>query len=80
MAQYQSQPLAYPSRKHAEAASSIVPTTATTQISSSSGDAPMAGDVASGRSRVVMHQDSGIRLPREGEEEVVEVPPLYTPG
>jgi hypothetical protein len=80
LAQYQSQPLAYPSRKHAEAASSIVPTTATTQTSSSSRDAPMAGDVASGRSRVVLHQDSGIRLPREGEEEVVEVPPLYTPG
>ena len=80
LAQHQTQPLAYPSRKQMEAASSIVPNTATTQISSSSGDAPMSSDVTSGRSRVVLHQDSGIRLPREGEEEVVEVPPLYTPG
>lgn len=79
LAQHQTQPLAYPSGKQMEAASSIGPTTATTQVSSSSGDAPMSSDVPSGRSRVVMHQDSGIRLPREAEE-VVEVPPLYTPG
>ena len=30
-------------------------------------------------SRVILHQDSGIRLP-PNEPQVVEVPPLYTPG
>ncbi|PPQ97527.1 hypothetical protein CVT26_006530 [Gymnopilus dilepis] len=30
-------------------------------------------------SRMVVHEDSGIRLPHDAEE-VVEVPPMYTPG
>ena len=30
-------------------------------------------------SRVVLHEDSGIRMPRQGGE-VVEMPPLYSRG
>ena len=68
-------------RNASEAASMIVPTTSTPQISSSQGDTPMPSDATNGRSRsrVVLHQDSGIRLRRDSEEEE-EMPPLYTPG
>lgn len=31
-------------------------------------------------SRVILHEDSGIRLPQTSEPQVVEVPPVYTPG
>ena len=68
-------------RMDSEATSSIVPTTSTPQIPSSQGDIPMPSDATNGRSRsrVVLHQDSGIRLRRDSEEEE-EMPPLYTPG
>ena len=70
-------------RMDSEATSSIVPTTSMPQIPSSH-DIPMPSDATNGRSRsrVVLHQDSGIRLRRDSEEEEedVEMPPLYTPG
>ena len=69
-------------RNASEAASMIVPTTSTPQISSSQGDTPMRSDATNGRSRsrAVLHQDSGIRLRRDSEEEeIADMPPLYTP-
>ena len=52
-----------------------IPSTATT-INSASDTSGFAGDSSS---RVVIHQDSGIRLPQQGPD-VVEYPPIYTPG
>ena len=52
-----------------------MPSTATT-INSASDNSGFAGDSPS---RVVIHQDSGIRLPQQGPD-VVEYPPIYTPG
>ncbi|EDR06598.1 uncharacterized protein LACBIDRAFT_294669 [Laccaria bicolor S238N-H82] len=82
LAQHQPRPLVYPPRKRmdSEAASSIVPATPTPQMSASPSEPPMPNGRS--RSRVVLHQDSGIRLRRDSEEqeEVAEVPPLYTPG
>lgn len=54
---------------------------------SSSVDAPARGWYIHGaggsRSKVVLHQDSGVRLSRQvqrGMEVLVDLPPLYTPG
>ena len=84
-------PPASPSMKQVEATRSLIPATtqmpSSMQMSSSSADTPIGGlyshaMVVSGSERMVLHQDSGIRLPREaGENEaVVEMPPLYTPS
>ena len=35
---------------------------------------------SAGPSRVLRHEDSGLRLPPQEEEPLVELPPLYTPG
>ncbi|KIK01974.1 hypothetical protein K443DRAFT_543728 [Laccaria amethystina LaAM-08-1] len=81
---------ASPSMKQVEATRSLIPTTPQTpqsmQMSSSSAGTPIGGlysraMVGSG-SRMVLHQDSGIRLPTQaGEDEVVvDMPPLYTPS
>jgi hypothetical protein len=70
------QPLTEKERREAEA-------TATALRSQRSPQQPISPPFSddSGSSRVVMHEDSGIRLPRAGEElDVVEVPPLYTVG
>ena len=55
--------------------------------SSSAVDTPARGLYTHGasgsRSRVVLHQDSGIRQSRQvqgGMEVLVDLPPLYTPG
>ncbi|KAF8148459.1 hypothetical protein B0H34DRAFT_264925 [Crassisporium funariophilum] len=59
-------------RKQQEAAASS---------SQSSGPDRMSGNTNSSRpSRVVHHEDSGIRMPVAEEEVVVEVPPSYTPA
>ncbi|KIJ93339.1 hypothetical protein K443DRAFT_112214, partial [Laccaria amethystina LaAM-08-1] len=81
---------ASPSLKQVEATRGLSPTTTQTpspiQQSSSSASTPIGGlysdaMVGSG-SRMVLHQDSGIRLPRQAGEDgvVVEMPPLYTPS
>ncbi|EDQ99285.1 uncharacterized protein LACBIDRAFT_295998 [Laccaria bicolor S238N-H82] len=77
-------PLAPPSTKQLVATGLIPTTTQTpslTQMSSSSASTPIGGSYSHGivgnTSRVLLHQDSGIRLPRQaGENEVVEMPPL----
>ena len=84
-------PPASPSMKQVEATRSLIPITTQTpssmQMSSPSADTPISGlyshaMVVSCSERMVLHQDSGIRLPREaGENEaVVEMLPLYTPS
>lgn len=82
-------PLASPSMKQVEAVR-LIPTTtqtpSTMQMSSPSADTPIGGlyshAMLGNTSRVLLHEDSGFRLPREaGENEVVvEMPPLYTPS
>ncbi|KAH9484521.1 hypothetical protein JR316_0004003 [Psilocybe cubensis] len=39
---------------------------------------PQSASSGTGSSRLIMHEDSGIRLPRPTSEGVVEVPPTYT--
>ncbi|KIJ97304.1 hypothetical protein K443DRAFT_255654 [Laccaria amethystina LaAM-08-1] len=80
-------PLASPSMKQVEATSLVSITTQTPssmQMLSSSADTPVGGlssHAMVGRGlRVVLHEDSGIRMPRQGGERVVEMPPLYSPS
>lgn len=41
---------------------------------------PHVASSGSGSSRMIVHEDSGLRLPRASQGSVVEVPPMYTVG
>jgi len=74
--------------KQVGATRSLIPTTVQTpspmQMSSPPVGTPVGGlhshAVVGSGSRMMLHQDSGIRLPRQAVEDevVVEMPPLYT--